>query len=992
MLSTWMDTTIKFFTESSRSIVILTLQSHRKFWLSFPAVMNALTAARTYGTNMDSIIAAIQRILSRYSLFTAALVHQDCQNLQSAPGSSVDSEDELTLLSIESLHIWYDLLYIEERESSTSGQTDSPWLWTRSEMSKTLFSPFLASQGSTTQWISMLAFELSRFATPPRFRLRDLTLVACVLNDCTAEEHRLREEQLPESTLLQDGVCVRQNREAWLALSAALFAIIEKNISFLSNDTTNRLFHALANMLSVICQTDSQSTKTQSDGVDDLLKTYRSKNVDATAEMMQKLAPWQWRLEVLTKIIQSGLMHLRVMAVNTLCTCLADAWAQEKSSVDGREFLRHLGRVVDTELMGYIAGPSSHPEIILASANLIVFLVLSEMGTESLLDRLWYSIESSQDPRVADAITRVTNNITSVLHYSHLVHLCEKFNHVELNDFSPLLRGLWDTLIGEMGSKAKLNNLPITVHPFLSILRVLRKIPTCDDGVNFAYLDLHMVAIQRIRDLLAYGLETDVRHELYRNCVSHLASKSETTLGSLWFLSTCMRPAISGELHYLTETHDVVRLVVEELEFVVTAATNPSTQVLAGQANQARRDLILQIIHFQPKSITEELGARLWEALVGSKALNATDRSAAWQTVSTAGNNSGFQNPFLQICFSKYLPQLAADWYCEGMLGFVKENIILLVNNGEDFNLDDEELVSHSGIEHLWRIILFAHDEEIAKSAMVLLASGVYLESKTIMACTLNRAQNIHLKLIRQCLKLLRETRDAVLLAPADDCVDDDSIVIVEPEREMLQKKREFLRTLGLLHYFFDLYRSNPRFAAADLRSLIPATAEELKGEPVALQYQAFSDDKQTEVRPLQIGQDNSLASLLAVLRDESGFRSYKAYYRGKQFVPTETEVRKSLQELDMCEGLILLHQDSIAPEMPSNVKPGSSPIEIEILSHFSEFWQYLTMDESIAIEVRCGMWPDLYFSDDFVGIHVFTSTSSRRSIEDAIERGKLQV
>ncbi|KAM3435329.1 hypothetical protein MY4824_004910 [Beauveria thailandica] len=738
MLSTWMEqSAIKFFQTSERPTVLLALQSQRKFWLSFPAIMTALTMARSQLDSSESLLSTLRNILSLYSLLTATLVKFDHVTLQQALASDAETEDELALFSIECLYI----------------------------------------------------------------------------------------------------------------------------------------------------------------------------------------------------------------------CCLAEVWTQEEAAADGRQFLRHLGHVVDNELIGYIVGPSCHPEIIVASANIIVFLVLSDANTEPLLDRLWRSIESSQDPRVADAITRVTNNVLSVLRYSDLVHLCEKFDGVKLKDFTPLLRNLWEALIGEMVSKAQLTSQPLPADPFLSILRLLREIPTCDNAAHYAYPDLHMAAMQRARDLLNYGLETEVRKQLYQNCVSHLASDSTTTLGSLWFLSVCIRPAISSELQYLTEKHDIVRVVVEELESAVLAAHDPSVLVLAGHANQARRDLISQIIHFQPKSITEELGTRLWEVLVGSKALNSADRIAAWQTISTVGNNSGFQNPFLQVCFSRHLPRLAASWYCDGMLNFVKENVMLRVNQSEEFSLDHEELVAKSGIQHLWQIILAAHEENIAKSAIVLLASGVYLESKAIAACTLSRAQNIHLNFVRQCLDLMREARRAVQAAPINDDADDDSAVLVEPEREIVKKKREFLRTLRLLHYFLDEYRTNPRYAAADLRSLVPESATEIKGEPTTLQYQAFGDENNSGIKPLRIGRENSLASLLATLRDETGFQSYKAYYRGRPLIPTETQAGKSLQELGMCDALILINKDVAVSEMPSHVRPGSSPIEIEILSQFSEFWQYLIMDESIAVE-----------------------------------------
>ncbi len=962
---------IRFFEISERTIILFTLQSQRKFWLSFPAIMNALTTSRYYCrfwhatrkrqrlirdrscvNGSQSIISAVKNILSLYSLLTAALVKFDHGTLQLALTSDAEPEDELALFSIECLHIWYALLNPREREAH--GQIDGSSLWTRSEMSRILLPPLITAQGNSTQWISAFACDLAIFATTPKFRLRDFTLVTCVLIDCVAADHERNDVTLAESPQFHAGI--QQTRETWLALSSAFSAIIEKNISILSTEAATRLVYALDNMLSFICRSDNQADRNQPDGVDHLLETYRLKHPEAAPDVLQKAAPWEWKLGILAKLIQSGLMQLRVMAVNILCSCLAEVWSQEEDTDEGRRFLCHLGHIVDSELMGYIIGPSCHPEIIATSAHAVVFLIVSKASNELILDRLWRSIGSSQDPRVADAITRVTLNALNVLYYDQLVHLCEKFNDVELKNFSPSLRSLWETLIGEMVQKAQLGSQPLTVHPFLSVLRVLREIPTCDNGAHYADPELHAAAMHRARDLLNYELEAEVRRELYRNCANHLASDSQTKLGSLWFLSICMRPAIANELQYLTETHNIVQLVVEELESAVGAASEPSVLVLAGHANSARRDLISQIIHFQPESITEELGTRLWEGLVGPKALNPLDRIAAWQTISTVGNNSGFQNPFLQICFSRHLPHLSASWYCDGMLSFVKENIMLRVNHSDDFNLDDDEHVAKSGIETLWRIILSAHDESIAKSAIVLLASGVYLDSNAITACTLSRAQNNHLKLVRECLKLMREARCAVQAAPTENDTDDDSVVVVEPERETLQKKRELLRTLRLLQYFLDAYRGNTRFAAADLRPLIPKCASEMKGEPTTLQYQAFGDNGNSAIKSLQIGRENSLASLLAALRDETGFQSYKAYYRGRPLIATQIEAGQSLQALGMCDGLILLTKGVAASEMPSYVKPGSSPVEIEILSHFSEFWQYLIMEENIAAEVSPGV------------------------------------
>jgi ubiquitin carboxyl-terminal hydrolase 34 len=132
----------------------------------------------------------------------------------------------------------------------------------------------------------------------------------------------------------------------------------------------------------------------------------------------------------------------------------------------------------------------------------------------------------------------------------------------------------------------------------------------------------------------------------------------------------------------------------------------------------------------------------------------------------------------------------------------------------------------------------------------------------------------------------------------------------------------------------------------------MPQSPTQVEGELAELKFQSFDGNKQTEVLPLQIGKRNTAASLLASLREATGFENYRLYYRGQAFAPSDEEVCKSLEDLQIQYGLILVKREADSPPPSARIKPGSSPLEIEILRHFQEFWGYLTLDERFAQEV----------------------------------------
>ncbi len=139
------------------------------------------------------------------------------------------------------------------------------------------------------------------------------------------------------------------------------------------------------------------------------------------------------------------------------------------------------------------------------------------------------------------------------------------------------------------------------------------------------------------------------------------------------------------------------------------------------------------------------------------------------------------------------------------------------------------------------------------------------------------------LALVDRCLSQLSSAA-AKLKADNDGIAsgDEDSMVIVPTEQQVRQQELLFIRSLAVLREFHRLHQAKSHFSAPDLRSLILDSPNDVDGESAELKYQSFDGDQQTDVKPLNIGKRNTAASLLASLREVTGFANYRIYYRGR--------------------------------------------------------------------------------------------------------------
>lgn len=805
--------------------------------------------------------------------------------------------------------------------------------------------------GSLDKLLELVTLQLHILRTFPRLLISFANVVQMV-TILLEELHRRRFTDSPDaSTEIRSQF--EHAHHTWVDMKNCIDALLDRQVSQVTSDGISYATTALADMLK-ICLLGPHPLATRA--VEKHQESFPGLGRDWVPEAMAS----EWRFQVMEKLIRSSQMQLRVWAVTTMCNELVAMWRRFQDDVD-HPILKHLSNcLLQSGLIDYILGPGCHPEIIAESANIIGFLVVTKTYQKQHTDRIWHNITQSQDQRVADALVRLIIGIVNIFDQEHLLDFCEKFLDLPIESYTLSIKTLWNTMISQLADKAQKNQSLLSHQPYDLCLKLLRESSGHLHATQSSNSEMYHNVVQKLRELLKYGPDDEGRANLYASCVDDISKKSSTSLGSLWFLMIATRQSMAMErqLNVLTKDYGFLTIMIEEFEAAVDLSrTSATPAALWGAPNQPRREFLAGLIQYQPGMIDEVHRTRLWDLLVGPRSASAHDREAGWQILNDSVAKSEGKNPFISACLAQHLPSLPSECFCAGLLDFVKNEVIKLMGDARDFQLDDENFVKSSCLEQLWAIILDTDEQVLANQAIHFLAVEVYMSASVVTRLSSSRLRQAHSLLVSRCLEQLKAATQNIR---GENSIDDsgndgEAMVIVENDEQVQRQERIFTRSLQLLRYFLDIYQTRPDLSTPDLRALMSRAPSAIEGDPTQLKYQSFDGPQQTEMKPLNIGKLNTAASLLASLRHETGFRNYRAYYRGQPFSPDMRQICQSLEDLQVHEGLILV-QRADEPKDDNGgerIKLGASALQIDIMRHFDELCQYLDLKDQLAQEVK---------------------------------------
>ncbi|KAI1818721.1 hypothetical protein GGS20DRAFT_526616 [Poronia punctata] len=941
-LHSWLNHCLEFARAEFRGAITDLYMENRAFWNIFPDLFYHLYPRLNYSKSHE-VRDVIARLLAQFAKLTAFLLATDIQTL------SQGAKTEETFAALMSPN------YIRTLASFT--HPDDPYIINGPDRIPDVSDPFTTFQsapgGSLDVIVSFIEYHTDALAQAPR-RIMGHLAASCYLAHSILKESAQKPAYAlgasPDATE-RPPVNMAMGYKCFTLLSGAIDTVIEKFTNNLPQDHATNLITFTSEILKYALQSTTPQAVQH-------IQQYTEAHPQLPQPFVCEAIVIEWRLQIYCKLIRSRQMQLRVSGAAAMCDDLVVQWKRcqdqpqdmlDDSQPDSR-FLNHIaGFIIGAGIVDYILGPTCHPEITIQSGNIVAFLGVTKTYTKSHTDLLWQTLTSTQDPRVAEALVRMMGKITNLFQYEDVTYLLNKFQHVPVGSFAPIMRELFDNITDYLARAAR---QPPPNASYEICVQLLRESSVFTEQGSIAYPDIYQLAMSNLKRLLIVGPDEEGRTNLTSSCLSDVASKSKSSSGSLQVLA--MLPSIQMGLHTLVEQHGFIPLLVADFEAAVQSAKALGVaSVYANPFCQARRKFISNVIAHFGSSIDADLGRRLWDHLVGDKAIGQEDRKAAWADLNEALKRRRDENPFLTNCLQLFLPELPPWCYCTGSLEFVREMVVPAADDSNGIALDEEgELHLHSiPIELLWQMILTAPDKAIADSAISTLVNEIYVNSRTILSYPIERARKVHFRLLQRCLSQLKSAAQDINTSGAGTTSGDCEVMemVVDGDDQRLREELRFTRTLKVLTTLSNAVQRESHFAAPDMRSLMLSSPNAVEGELAGLKYQSFDGNDHSEVKDLQIGLRNSAASLLASLRESTGFENYRLYYRGTTFTPSDANICKSLEELDMKNGLILVKREPDIDASPMRVKPGASALEIEILRHFDELWEYLSMEEKLA-------------------------------------------
>ncbi|KAI3337478.1 hypothetical protein HD806DRAFT_41673 [Xylariaceae sp. AK1471] len=936
-IHTWLNRCVSYARSELRATVLEAFRENRAFWTYLPELFYHI-APRLHYTKPKEIRDLITELLALFAKLTAFLLVIDVRNLSHG---TITEESLADLMCINYL-----------RTLAGFPHPEDPYLANGAERNPHPLDPFVifqSSQGcSLAVLVSFIEYHTTVLSQFPRKVMDHLT------PSCYLAHTIVRDSPNTQGTLERSRNNLALGYKCFALLSNAIDLVIEKSINSLSHDNAQHLIQYSSSILKLSLQGDHPEAMQR-------VQQYRQEHPLVPHQYTVQAIALEWRFQIYCKLIRSRQMQLRVSAAERMCDDLVVEWKryqdrQQEPLEDIQPNLDYLHYLSDfimrTGIVDYILGPTCHPEITATSFNIVGFLGVTKTYTTAQTDLLWQTLTSTQDPRIAEALVRMMVRVTPLIQPGDLIFLLDKFKHVSVDSFTPIMRDLFDNITDLLIKFPQPQPPPFASYEVC--VRLLRESSVFTAQGSIAYPDIYQFAQAKLKRLLMAGPSEEGRRNIALSCLDDVASRSETSSGSLQVLTIITNHVA---LQTLIEEHNFIPLLIDDFEAAVQSAkTVGVASVYSNPFCQARRRFISSIMTQFGSAIGPDLGQRLWDYLVGDKAVSQDDRKAAWDDLNQALQalkRRRFDNQFLTDCLQLFLPKLPPSCYCSGSLAFVREVVVPAANDINGIILDDEESLQPAGIELLWQIILTAPNQTIADGAILTLVNEIYVDSKSILSYPLQRARKVHFSLVHRCLSQLKSAAEKLkAFNNGITSNNDENMMIEATDDQRVEQELRFTRTLKVLTTLSSTLQTKTHFAAPDLRSLMLSSPNAVDGDLADLKYQSFDGDEQTQVRPLKIGLRNSAASLLASLREATGFENYRLYFRGTTLAPSQADICKSLAELNIKNGLILVKRELDLASSPVRIKPGASPLEIEILSHFSDLWEYLSMEEKLAREI----------------------------------------
>ncbi|KAL8723303.1 MAG: hypothetical protein Q9225_000355 [Loekoesia sp. 1 TL-2023] len=732
-----------------------------------------------------------------------------------------------------------------------------------------------------------------------------------------------------------------------------LQTFISKQVATLSHELCDTLLCQLATLLHKFTTADDDLTKRL---LNEELGLFQ--NISTTAAPV--IAEEAWKFQIFRKCFSEGRMEIRIQGVESMQLELVQIhrrFMQDNNTAPYHPVVSFLcDFIVENKVIDYLVGVESHPRLIRLTGNIVGFLVVNHQYTEAESDKIWDTVTKSQDPGVVGAVLQMLPSIFNISHYSSLLYLVGKLNEVPPSGWDSRMITYADHLLSQTVVKWKelRRGFGMDEPPYQCCVRLIREASACGPSVFAKRRTLSTFASRTFENLLEVGPSDRDQFQIYQDCIGDIAGSTKYATGSICVINILLRHDGRMDIRALAQQFGITNLVIAEFEQMASQMSQGLQDPrYFDECLTARLDLLQHIIMFNPDSISTERGWSLWEAMVGSNAPSDLARESALVILVNATISLRKRNSFIDACISEYLPKLPPRFFTGNILFFVS-HVFQYGNFVEKTDYPAETSYSdRPGIDMLWRIALVAPSNTVERKAIETLVT-TYVDSPKTQGMHKAAIERMHVEVVDRCVRQLT-TAASRLKAFTDGTSsgEDEPMVIVASDEEIHLQRLCFSRSLLILGELFHRIRSHPAYSPVpSAHSQQYNDVEEINGTPITIRYQPFSGSSNRSIKTLQIGDLEKVRDLMQRFSTVTGFPQFTVIVGGQKVNVDECS-DSTLRATRLHEKGLFLVKNTPSSEMAPKQTPlgGLKPLDLEIMTHFSDFYRFLSLDETLSKE-----------------------------------------
>lgn len=637
-----------------------------------------------------------------------------------------------------------------------------------------------------------------------------------------------------------------------------------------------------------------------------------------------------WKIQAYMSFVRSSIISIRVFGVEKLNETCKSAYA-EKSRNREHELQCLAGLLRRSEILEYLMGPESHPDLVRRCGILVTFLIATGRYLDADTDLIWFTVACSPETELLEAGYTMIHILAEHMDTRQLMYLAHKLLQLPLEHFGKraldLLGFLTNKVVGLSSASMEEDHNSIVEISTLCT-RILQKAtvtcvtPHISEIQETVKKVLCCTVFTETTDTATQAVRLQVWEQIVRSCFHNLQRRSQASNGSVQAVTILLEADESGELEETLSVEaspETVQIVSHELFDYITQKRSEEPPCYEPEYLVPRVQLLLRLLRYHAVQDPGALRSMLWEFLIGEQAISNEARNDMLMVLNAeTKNNPRLQDLFMR-CMIDYLPTLPPQQATPSLIDlFVRAFTSDTAAHGSKSDFARPVLVTQ-----ILRLYLEVPGEYFADNLASLLLSFLYSETALRQP---KAALSAQLTTARTCLEAFRN-QDT-------DCTRASRLL-----RALLLRSSKYQHAL------------DPEKRDTSRNDIFIGATH---GDVVRLLVIARDFATETAKWNITTGTDTTLAELSSAITDNIGFRKFSAFAGGKRLdFASERDATVCSVGLDKCHALHVQKVYTPQTIAEDSMNSGSTAVENEVLENADLLLACLDHSNAIAEQVN---------------------------------------